>query len=83
MTDNNVTETDDKVSCSSSSSNTSNSKKLEYLKPNQNHEVDILLFLNPSVLIQTKINYIWTANQYPINTCFFFEGYNGFEAREK
>jgi hypothetical protein len=55
----------------------------KYLKPNSNHEVDILLFLNPSLLIQSQINNIWRKNKYPDNCCFLFEGYYSFKDKEK
>ena len=46
-----------------------------YTTPNIKHDIDILLFLNPSLLIQSQINTIWIKNNYPDNTCFLFEGY--------
>ena len=67
----------------SMSSQTSSTNHKKFLKPNDKHEVDILLFLNPSLLIQSQINTVSIKHDFPQNTCFLFEGYKGFDDKQK
>ena len=39
--------------------NSSKVKNINYLKPNDKPDIDILLFLNPSLMIQCQIDFIW------------------------
>ena len=63
--------------------NSSKVQNTNYLKPNEKPDIDILLFLNPSFMIQCQIDFIWKKKNYPENACFLFGGYHGFEDKEK
>jgi hypothetical protein len=67
----------------SHSSNTSLPMHVKFLKPNAKPDIDILLFLNPSLILKCQIDYIWKKHNYPENTCFLFEGYKGFSDKDK
>ena len=61
----------------------SNPKHIKFLKPNNKPNIDILLFLNPSLVLKCQIDSIWKNNNYPENTCFLFEGYKGLDDKDK
>jgi hypothetical protein len=67
----------------SHSTNTSLATHVKFLKPNAKPDIDILLFLNPSLILKCQIDYIWKKHNYPENTCFLFEGYKGIGDKDK